>query len=263
MSWPESLGKMLENDQNWIKIVNGKKTEILNFSRSGIGFTQFKLIALHKIKDFEPDIILVSFILDDFYRGIYKTGPAFNFQNISKNHNLILHEFIKRVWLSKKPNLIIKVSFGFFQVAPDFYSSPRSFFGSHSVRNRYHPKEAIKKSIKASIAIDSVYKCNFFIRHPTYDDFTGNSETKDSINRLINWKGSTKGLLEKYVSGLNQKGIIVNDLFEEMKVIVQKTGVEKFFNLPHDKHPNYLGAFNYAKRIKLLLIEKVEEKCNL
>jgi len=93
VSWTDELQKTLNASPAWKAHVGGKFTRVINFGLDGTGFEQFAGMVRHHVPAFEPDLILVNFMSDDFLRrkwGWTKNPPATREEGLRK----LVSEFV-------------------------------------------------------------------------------------------------------------------------------------------------------------------------
>src|SRR5437868_2138882 len=66
--WPAELERRLNANPEWGRRAGGRRTRVINTARDGIGAIQFRTVFEHDARRFDPDLVVVSLILDDLRR---------------------------------------------------------------------------------------------------------------------------------------------------------------------------------------------------
>jgi hypothetical protein len=233
--WTEELQRILNSSPQWKVHVGGKFTRVINFGVDGTGIEHFAGMVTHYVPAFEPDIIIVNFITDDFRRKMrYQSNetPALRDQTISsfiteitssikwlEPCSLMLSLIERWPWAGKCRSIPIDLPAYLVRRSSERYAHP-----TH--------EDAVKHSAAAlhdMIKVPSV----LFLQQPTFEQ--------------------TEGLFVDIYQGLieDTAKLVPDWTFVDMLEQIKPTREEarRWFYIPADRHYNGYGNIIYARAV--------------
>jgi len=210
------------------------------------------MIARHEAPAFDPDMVLVDFIVDDFSRGVFTIGGP-DFVDADNPRQELQAIITDRVWWNLRPQLLLTTIGRYFEIHPTLSRTIQGLFGKKT-RPRLDADEAIEKSVEASRAIIRLFGCVIFFRHPSYHEMKVGSDDYEYVDGIANKRVSWKGAMDAFQKAMDNAEVV--DLMKPMMQKADTMGIDELFLLPHDPHNSDLALFYYAEYVKSYLVAR-------
>jgi hypothetical protein len=248
--WTELVEQQLNASAQWQASVDGRNTRVINFGLDGTGMLNFAGMVRHHVLDFEPDLVIVNFVSDSFFRRFrYNNVP---YRGVDRDENIrryIQKNFLDRIdWFTPYPQLFAATVGHFWdmpvtvpvdakimlQKAPDFRFETR--------------EEALEKSAAAIRDMLSAAPNILFLYMPLYEELAGNPP-QDWLHLVEDIQREVPQF-----SAVSMKPAL--DALLPTDPVARDRELFKWFFLPTDRHYNDRGTSLYAHEVARLLIER-------
>ena len=258
LRWPDALERELNARREWRSLVGGRRTRVINLGLSGIGFVQFELLARHELPAYEPDLVVVHFLVDDMSRGLYSHG----LQTVSSRKDLEKLVYGVRWWRSCPAVIAATVGrrFGMppcvptsiqeLYYNPDFNPSARKF---HKERGRFPPDEAVRRSLEATRAITKLWPNTVLFETPSYQEIKGQRDYS-YFDAIAQTQVSWSGVLDEF-----RRRLPPGTAYYELEPALRRRArgdMDRLFLVPHDFHPSDEGLRVIASEVAGLLLAR-------
>jgi len=278
--WPDVLQELLNSSPKWRVSVGGKKTRVINFGIDGIGFEAFAEIAQYKVPDFDPDLLIITFISDDILRQIhYKLSPQKDplktpEENILETVHLAMKDWeFDRVF----PELLYAIAF---EYKPEMFSYVRpriplkiDFQQYQAFVQRFPSHEAgIVASARAVNKIMNMYSGHvLFVRAPLRDQLAGAENMWDGLEQEVQRRVKDWTYLDLKPYFLRDYDPVIPSKFSDSGMTVfdivklpekERPDVFNLFYYPYDDHYRDYGNVKIGEFIFEYLTTNQENNIN-
>jgi hypothetical protein len=234
--WTEVVEAELNRSAEWKNGIGGKFTRVINFGVDGMGMVQFAAMVQHYAMGFEPDLIIVNFIVEDIWRRLnYRVAPEPSREGIS---DYVRTRFMSNIgWFGLCPELIVATVGRFWGKKCGLPLRAEAFVASDP-RNHYTDRgEALRM---AAVSVRSIMEASpgaIFVQAPLLQEVE---------NRPVpEWIGLVEDL----------KSVVPGLQIVSMKAEVASHPTASFF-IPNDGHYSDRGTEIYAHEVARHLIER-------
>lgn len=241
VNWTEIVEEKLNASKAWRDHVNGKTTRVINFAVDGQGFEHFAKVAQHRVPPYQPDLVIVSFITDDFRRRFYYAGniaipPA-------RTREEVIEEQVRSAldalpWYSPRPEIALGV------IGPKFGVTGRlpvrPTLADLVTASRFFPRsEAVATGAEATRHIRGLFRNALFLVHPQWGELVGSPLPEMA------------GLLEAVAR--SAPGLSFVDMSYYLDLPGSQDQLRRWFFIPDDLHYNDHGVRMYGAAVAWLL----------
>ena len=227
--WPAELEALLNADPAWEARVGGRRTRVINHGLDGIGVVQFPAVFEHDARRFEPDLVLVSLILDTLYRRPYSRGRPHDVGGTAAGARAFVaaHLLAPLPWWNPTPELLARSPAG-----RRLGLRPR--LDPESGRTFDDPEEAMAAGLAALRAVRAAHPRVVILHHPMAEEVSdtlsnpGYFFARDRLRR----DGPAVGVVE----------VGRRPPFHPP----DPDAARRWYQLPHDPHPTDDGLRAYA-----------------
>jgi hypothetical protein len=252
--WTDHLRNRLNKNACWYKYTGGKRTEILNLSRDGVGIIQFKDIFEKDALLFNPDMILVNMISDDITRGLYYRGNI----GLPENHkptladvNAVRRKVFDRVaaqfpWFTLRPIFLMQYAGPWFGISP--YIDP--------TYRMLTPDKGAEESVRALRTITLGHSNVLILHHPMAIELLDNYSSLTNRSREANerYEESIKMAYRLFINKWGSRKIF--QVKDYLPKDASNSEIASWYMLPFDDHPSNYGLEIYAGAVGKLLSEQ-------
>ncbi len=235
--WPAELETLLNADPAWTPRVGGRRTRVINHGLDGIGVVQFPAVLEHDARRFEPDVVLVSLILDTLYRRPYSRGlsPGAAGTDADARAFVAANLLAPLPWWNPTPELLARSPAG-----RRLGLRPR--LGPQYARTFDDPEEAMAAGLAALRAVRAAHPRVVILHHPMAEEVSdtlanpGYRFVRDRLRR----DGPAAGVVE----------VGRRPPFHPP----DPDAARRWYQLPHDPHPTDDGLRAYAEAVRRVLL---------
>jgi hypothetical protein len=260
--WPDELEKELNSRREWRALVGGRRTRVINFGLSGIGFIQFELLARHELPAYEPDLVVVNFEVDDLSRDLYAHGH----QTVSSEEDLEKVVYSVRWW--RPCSAIIAATVGRRHGMPPcvptsiqdvFYNQAFNHYARkfHKERKRFPPEESVRKSLDATQSIVKLWPNTVLFNTPEYQEMHGQYDSS-YFDAIAQTQVNLSGVMEKF-----RQLLPPGTAYFELEAAFRRRArgnVDKLYLVPHDFHPSDEGLRAIASEVAVRLMSRQRQR---
>jgi len=233
--WPAVLEQQLNSNADWRRLI-GKRTRVLNFGLDGIGAVQFKAVFEHEAIRFEPDLVLVSLIIDDLPRKPYYRGlpdpkakqhiPTFVEENI----------LAPLPWLGFYPELLASLGVSrHLRLKPRLEPQFARYFDSAD--------ESMAASLESLEWITRRHADVVVLHHPVIEEYQ---------EGLPPWLAELENRLYKKAPQLH-----IIRMAEHLPVPNSAENTpQRWYQIPADRHPSDEGMRIYGESVAAVLLKR-------
>jgi GDSL-like Lipase/Acylhydrolase len=269
--WTDLLEDQLNGSPDWTASVNGRRTRVINFAVDGMGLIQMTAMARHYVPDFEPDLVMASFVTDDILRRL-------RFMNVpgqSADRDTLIRAYVKTNyldainWFRPYPELFAATIGHFFGMRPQLPIDHRLLLAYDPAFKFNTRAEGIRESAAAVRALLAVRPDTLFLHAPMFQELAG--------WRIPEWDG----LMREFLAAIPELPVIamqprLEPLLDGKRVKdrpdLAGLNVRQLMALPPqrqpelyrwfflgDFHPTDYGATLYAEEVAKLLLDRAKK----
>jgi hypothetical protein len=237
--WTEVLETELNSSPEWKAAVGGKSTRVINFGVDGMGMVQFGAMVQHHAVNFQPDLVVVNFIVDDILRRLtYRALPS---ADGGDRPTYVRKRFLSHVdWFGLCPALLAETVGRLWGMKCGLPLRADVFLESSPDLRYIDRAEALQAAAAAVRSIIAAAPAVIFVQAPLLQELENRPDKE--------WVGLVADL-QSLVAGLS--------------IISMQSAIGAFptasFFVPRDGHYNDRGTTIYGREVARELIRHAEK----
>ncbi len=265
--WPEELQKLLNASPAWRGRVDGKFTRVINFGIDGTGIAQYAGVVGHHVGPFNPDLIIVNFMSDDFLRPkrFVLRAPA----SRDRAARDLVNEIVRGVnWLEPCSTWLSAIGWRGRAACRNIpFDVPRFFAEKSRIDLRYSTiEEATEQNVVALRAMMAVPNV-LFLQQPTLEELEAGyiplewtAARTSAENAVPEWRStSMHSELSKLLEGKRtvDRPELLSFNVHQIAALPddQKPELYRWFYIPYDSHYTDYGNIVYSGVVERFLTE--------
>ncbi|HEY7229015.1 MAG TPA: SGNH/GDSL hydrolase family protein [Pseudolabrys sp.] len=251
--WPDFVQGHLNRSPQWRARVGGKFTRVLNFGIAGTGFAQWAKVYQFRARQFEPDLVLVSFVTYDIPRRFLYGGIV---TDLRDSDHAAISEFLKKHLLNELPwfglhSEIIAAVGNLFTTTDRRLTAAAAYQKYTSYADR---PTAIKESVSALEQISCMNANTIFLQDPLIDEMQVREDTLKRYPYDNPAQPLWTGLESEFLAAATAHHLDIIQLLDRNPLPPDHSRMHALYNEPIDTHHSDYGALLYARWVSRYLL---------